>query len=74
MATTTHHTHRLHEGSVAAQGLGGLWSGLSAWIAQYRSYRRTLNELSALSDRDLTDMGLHRSNIPDVAREAAYRT
>lgn len=40
-------------------------------IAAYRLYRATLAELSALSDRDLSDLGLHRSMIEDVAREAA---
>jgi uncharacterized protein YjiS (DUF1127 family) len=51
----------------------GLWAGLSARLARYRNYRRTLNELAALSDRDLTDMGIHRSNIQDIAREASSR-
>jgi uncharacterized protein YjiS (DUF1127 family) len=37
-----------------------------------RVYLQTLNELNALSDRDLSDLGLARSDIPYVAREAAY--
>ena len=36
----------------------------------YRLYRETLNELSGLSDRELADLGLHRSQIRDVARSA----
>ncbi len=39
---------------------------------RYKMYRQTLNELSALSDRDLHDLGLHRSSIGAVAQEAAY--
>ncbi|WP_193141486.1 MULTISPECIES: DUF1127 domain-containing protein [unclassified Meridianimarinicoccus] len=35
------------------------------------TYRVTINELSVLSDRDLNDLGLSRSDIPAVAREAA---
>lgn len=34
-------------------------------------YRRTLNELRMLSDRDLQDLGLHRSMIREVALDAA---
>jgi uncharacterized protein YjiS (DUF1127 family) len=35
-------------------------------------YRRTLRELSALSNRELADLGLHRSMLTRVALEAAY--
>jgi len=35
------------------------------------AYTRTLNELSAMSSRELADIGLHRSEIPDVAAKAA---
>ena len=41
-------------------------------MGRRRTYARTLHELSALSDRDLTDLGLSRANIHQVAREAAY--
>lgn len=37
-----------------------------------RVYRQTLTELDALSDRDLADLGLHRSMISAVAKDAAY--
>ncbi|MGO4917211.1 DUF1127 domain-containing protein [Pseudogemmobacter sp. W21_MBD1_M6] len=40
--------------------------------ARYTVYRNTINELSALSDRDLSDLGLGRSMIKSVAYEAAY--
>jgi uncharacterized protein YjiS (DUF1127 family) len=53
--------------------LSGLWPALAARIAWYRAYRRTLEELSQLSDRDLADMGMHRSTLAEVAREAADR-
>jgi uncharacterized protein YjiS (DUF1127 family) len=38
------------------------------------AYSRTLNELSAMSSRELADIGLHRSDIPGVAAEAAKMT
>lgn len=41
---------------------------LNAW----RSARRTFNELSNLSSRELNDLGIHRSDISDIARKT-YR-
>ena len=37
-----------------------------------RVYLQTVSELGALSDRDLADLGLHRSLIRAVAKDAAY--
>ena len=37
-----------------------------------RVYNQTVNELNALSDRDLADLGMSRGNIVAIAREAAY--
>jgi uncharacterized protein YjiS (DUF1127 family) len=53
-------------------GLAGLIARMRADFAKWQEYRRTLNELSALPDRALADMGLHRSSIRSVAREAVY--
>ena len=36
----------------------------------WRRYRETVNELSRLSNRELTDLGISRSDIPFVARKA----
>ena len=41
-------------------------------VELHRAYRCTLDELSALSDRDLADLGLHRSEIARVAKETVY--
>lgn len=41
-------------------------------LADYRAYRSTLAELRALDDRSLADLGIHRSEIHRVAREAIY--
>ena len=41
-------------------------------INQRRVYTRTVAELNALTDRELTDLGISRLSIPEIAREAAY--
>ena len=34
-------------------------------------YRQTVDELQALDNRELADVGIHRSEIPRFAKEAA---
>jgi len=50
-----------------------LMVGVKDLIARRRVFNQTLFELDQLSDRDLSDLGLSRANIADVAREAAYK-
>lgn len=52
--------------------LAGLSQSFSEFMAKRRVYRNTLGELEALNDRELADLGLHRSSIIAVARLAAY--
>lgn len=40
--------------------------------AKRRVYRTTYHELSVLTERDLTDLGIPRSDIKRLALEAAY--
>lgn len=40
-------------------------------VVRRQLYNQTVAELGALSDRDLTDLGLSRASIAEVAREAA---
>ncbi len=47
-------------------------NGIAHRIAQYRKYRETLNELGRLGDQELTDLGLNRTKIRDIAYSAAY--
>lgn len=47
-------------------------SKLSENLRRRAIYRATFDELSALSDRDLSDLGFSRFQIPTVAHEAAY--
>lgn len=54
------------------QTFNGLRDTLAARFAAARTYRTTLNELNQLSDRELADLGLHRSQLRGVAQEAAY--
>ena len=43
-------------------------------IEARRNYSRTYNELSRLSDRNLRDMGISRSDIKRVSLESAFKT
>ena len=36
----------------------------------WRKYRQTVNELGRMSTRELHDLGIDRSQIPSVARQA----
>ena len=40
----------------------------------YLRYRQTADELHTLSDRELADIGIARSDIPQVARESIYES
>ncbi|MBT0956227.1 DUF1127 domain-containing protein [Alphaproteobacteria bacterium KMM 3653] len=37
-----------------------------------KAYRATLNELQELSNRELSDLGMHRSNLRSIAYQAVY--
>ncbi|MBE1282688.1 MAG: DUF1127 domain-containing protein [Rhodobacteraceae bacterium] len=58
-------------GAVAFNPLA--WTeALTARFARYRLYRRTLNELTSLNNRELADLGLNRSMLTRIAYQAAY--
>lgn len=44
---------------------------LTSKFQKWRSYRRTVNELSRLSNRELDDLGLSRGEITSVARRVS---
>jgi uncharacterized protein YjiS (DUF1127 family) len=58
------------------RGTTGQWARklvdtLERWLAVYMTWRleqAAIAALSAMSDRDLKDMGLHRSEIPAAVR------
>lgn len=72
MATATPTTRAISTTSFG-QGLSGLRINLAERFARYRAYRTTLNELAQLTNRELADMGLHHSDIRQIAHEAAYK-
>lgn len=43
-----------------------------AYAAQKRVYWQTYNELNAMTDRDLWDIGVNRGEIDRIAHEAAF--
>ena len=53
--------------------LRGSAAKLYARYLRHRTYRATLDGLSALSDRDLNDLGLSRSGLRATAWDAANR-
>ncbi len=54
-----------------ANGLTAITARLKAAIARNRVYRQTQRELGLLTDRDLADLGISRSAITQIARDAA---
>ncbi|WP_299960978.1 DUF1127 domain-containing protein [uncultured Roseobacter sp.] len=63
--TLSHPSHRILEA----------FRQFRAELAEHRRtravYNRTFTELSAMSDRDLVDIGLSRGDIGQIAEEAA---
>lgn len=47
-------------------------SAITAVLHKRQVYLSTQRELNSLSNRDLSDLGIHRSMIAEIAREAAY--
>ena len=51
---------------------GGIINELTLRLQRYRTYRQTLEELESLSDRELADLNLSRSQLRGIAYRAAY--
>ena len=60
----------------ASTSLGARFNALraeyAANAAKRKVYGDTLNDLQSLSNRDLADLGIQRSQIKSIAYEAAY--
>lgn len=52
--------------------ISGFFADLNESRRLHGVYTRTIRELDSLSNRDLSDIGLHRSEIERVAMEIAY--
>ena len=70
MAYATDISTNTHSGLVAR--FNAALVGLRARAARRRIYKETFRELSSLSNRELSDLGLGRSEIRRVAYQAAY--
>lgn len=63
-------THAAHRGT-AFDRIATLTSRIATALRERRLYRATFNGLSALSNRELADLGLTRGEIHAVARKSA---
>ncbi|MBF9034490.1 DUF1127 domain-containing protein [Rhodobacterales bacterium HKCCE2091] len=52
--------------------LGEMVAAFRETLEAHRVFRQTFNELNALSDRELADLGIARSMISRIAYDAAY--
>lgn len=52
--------------------IGTAVASVKAALARRAIYVQTLNELNALTDRELADLDISRLNIRDIAATAAY--
>lgn len=55
-----------------ADRISGVFAQFKLQIARRAVYNQTVRELVQLSDRELADLGIARTDIPAVAREAAF--
>jgi uncharacterized protein YjiS (DUF1127 family) len=53
-------------------GLTKWWNRFCEAMQKHRTYRETVRELNRLSDRELADLGIHRSMIKSIAMEGHY--
>lgn len=60
------------EGLGGFEGFSGLVKSVKLAIERRAVFHRTLRELNSLTDRDLADLGISRSQIRALAQEAAY--
>ncbi|WP_068116344.1 DUF1127 domain-containing protein [Tropicimonas marinistellae] len=61
---------RLNNGLVSSW-FSGLIASFSASMERRRAFLQTRSELNAMTDRELSDIGITRFAINDVARDAA---
>lgn len=57
---------------VAGTAPSGLFARISTAIADYRLYRKTIDELQGLTNRELQDLGLSRFSIRQIAFDSVY--
>lgn len=57
---------------VSSASFGGIFKTVAERYSRYRVYRKTVAELSQLSNRELSDLGMSRAAIKGIAYETAY--
>lgn len=55
-----------------ADRISALVAAMKAALQRRRVYKQTVRELSALTARELADLGIARSMVTTIAMEAAY--
>lgn len=70
MAMTTANQIAITNGGFVTRAL----AALAERLERRATFRKCVAELAALSDRELRDLGLHRSMIRSLAYEEAYRS
>jgi uncharacterized protein YjiS (DUF1127 family) len=50
-----------------------MFEALKSRVSNWKRYNRTVSELSALSNRELADLGIVRADIQSIARQAVSR-
>jgi uncharacterized protein YjiS (DUF1127 family) len=68
---TMAYANTAHHAALRGNDLGFVARLRKNW-ADWLEYRRTLDELRALTDRDLQDLGLSRFAIQEIAYESVY--
>ena len=54
-----------------SKGERQMFETLKSRYSTWKRYSRTVSELQSLSNRELADLGISRSDIPRLARETA---
>jgi len=72
METDTMNTQTFDTASTLGTAKPSIFAAPRVALERYKAYRRTVAELEACSDRDLTDLGIYRCDIRRLARESIY--
>lgn len=69
----THIVERQEQPLSVVASLRGILGGWRKDLQRHRAFERTYAELASLTDRELSDIGIGRSQIVDLAWDAAKR-
>jgi uncharacterized protein YjiS (DUF1127 family) len=50
-----------------------MFASIVRFVREWKRYNQSLSELSRLGDRELADIGISRSDIQRVARNASHK-